>query len=148
MRLNDTTRAYFERMAEISAPDRAVIYKSLLDPKTALNYVSRGVGNEAEMQVQAPVWIIDPQEGATVGSTFTVDGRGAFFEANVSWQLLQGDRVVKHGFTTAAQGMTLSPYSFTVRDVPSGDYTIRVYDADMSGEGHAEQQDTKDLTVH
>ena len=110
--------------------------------------VSRGVSNEAEMQVQAPVWIIDPQEGATVGSTFTVDGRGAFFEANVSWQLLQGDRVVKHGFTTAAQGMTLSPYSFTVRDVPSGDYTIRVYDADMSGEGHAEQQDTKDLTVH
>ena len=35
MRLNDTTRAYFEKMAAISPPDRAAIYKALLDPKTA-----------------------------------------------------------------------------------------------------------------
>jgi acetylornithine deacetylase/succinyl-diaminopimelate desuccinylase-like protein len=35
MRLNDTTRAYFEKMAAISAPERASIYKALLDPKTA-----------------------------------------------------------------------------------------------------------------
>jgi acetylornithine deacetylase/succinyl-diaminopimelate desuccinylase-like protein len=35
MRLNDTTRTYFEKMAAISSPERASIYKSLLDPKTA-----------------------------------------------------------------------------------------------------------------
>ena len=35
MRLNDTTRAYFEKMAAISPPERASIYKALLDPKTA-----------------------------------------------------------------------------------------------------------------
>jgi acetylornithine deacetylase/succinyl-diaminopimelate desuccinylase-like protein len=35
MRLNDTTRAYFEKMAAISPPERASIYKTLLDPKTA-----------------------------------------------------------------------------------------------------------------
>jgi acetylornithine deacetylase/succinyl-diaminopimelate desuccinylase-like protein len=35
MRLNDTTRAYFEKMAAISPPDRAAIYRALLDPKTA-----------------------------------------------------------------------------------------------------------------
>jgi acetylornithine deacetylase/succinyl-diaminopimelate desuccinylase-like protein len=35
MRLNDTTRAYFEKMATISSPERAAIYKALLDPKTA-----------------------------------------------------------------------------------------------------------------
>jgi len=35
MRLNDTTRLYFEKMAAISPPDRAAIYKALLDPKTA-----------------------------------------------------------------------------------------------------------------
>jgi acetylornithine deacetylase/succinyl-diaminopimelate desuccinylase-like protein len=34
MRLNDTTRAYFEKMAAISPPERASIYKALLDPKT------------------------------------------------------------------------------------------------------------------
>ena len=35
MRLNDTTRAYFEKMAAISPPERASMYKALLDPKTA-----------------------------------------------------------------------------------------------------------------
>jgi acetylornithine deacetylase/succinyl-diaminopimelate desuccinylase-like protein len=33
MRLNETTRAYFEKLAAISPPDRATIYKQLLDPK-------------------------------------------------------------------------------------------------------------------
>jgi acetylornithine deacetylase/succinyl-diaminopimelate desuccinylase-like protein len=35
MRLNETTRSYFEKLAAISPPDRAAIYKALLDPKTA-----------------------------------------------------------------------------------------------------------------
>ena len=35
MRLNETTRAYFEKLAAISPPERASIYKALLDPKSA-----------------------------------------------------------------------------------------------------------------
>ena len=35
MRLNDTTRTYFEKLASISSPERAAIYKALLDPTTA-----------------------------------------------------------------------------------------------------------------
>jgi acetylornithine deacetylase/succinyl-diaminopimelate desuccinylase-like protein len=35
MRLNDTTRAYFEKLVEISAPEAAAIYKALLDARTA-----------------------------------------------------------------------------------------------------------------
>lgn len=99
------------------------------------------------MSVQGTVWIISPQEGDTVGTTFTVEGRGAFFEANVSWQLLQGGEVVQDGFATAEAGMTLSPYSFEVTADP-GDYVLRVYDADMSGgEGNGESEDTKAITV-
>jgi acetylornithine deacetylase/succinyl-diaminopimelate desuccinylase-like protein len=33
MRLNDTTRAYFEKLASISPPDKAARYNALLDPK-------------------------------------------------------------------------------------------------------------------
>lgn len=99
------------------------------------------------MSVQASVWIISPQHGDTVGTTFDVEGRGAFFEANVSWQLLQDGQVVQDGFTTAEEGMTLSPYSFEVTAQP-GDYVLRVYDADMSGgEGNGEAEDTKEITV-
>src|SRR5580765_7839575 len=35
MRLNDTTRVYFEKLAGISAPDRAAVYRALLDPNAA-----------------------------------------------------------------------------------------------------------------
>jgi len=35
MRLNETTRTYFEKMSGISTPERAAVYKALLDPKTA-----------------------------------------------------------------------------------------------------------------
>jgi acetylornithine deacetylase/succinyl-diaminopimelate desuccinylase-like protein len=35
MRLNDTTRTYFERLALMSSPDRSAIYKELLNAKTA-----------------------------------------------------------------------------------------------------------------
>jgi acetylornithine deacetylase/succinyl-diaminopimelate desuccinylase-like protein len=33
MRLNDTTRVYFERLATISPPERVAVYRTLLDPK-------------------------------------------------------------------------------------------------------------------
>jgi acetylornithine deacetylase/succinyl-diaminopimelate desuccinylase-like protein len=35
MRLNDTTRTYFEKLASISPPDKASRYNALLDPKRA-----------------------------------------------------------------------------------------------------------------
>ena len=37
MRLNDTTRTYFEALANISSPERAAIYKALLDSKSSAN---------------------------------------------------------------------------------------------------------------
>ena len=35
MRLNETTRSYFEKLAAISAPDHASIYRALLDSKSS-----------------------------------------------------------------------------------------------------------------
>lgn len=99
------------------------------------------------MTVQAPVWVITPQNGDTVDRRFTVEGRGAFFEATVSWQLLRRDgSVVQDGFATAEECCTLSPYAFTVRARP-GDYTLRVFAVDESGGEGVEPEDTKLITV-
>ena len=99
-------------------------------------------------QVQGSVWVTTPQDGDRVGSTFRVEGRGAFFEATVSWQLLRDGEVVQEGFTTAQECCTLSPYAFTVEQVQPGDYVLRVFDADMSGgEGNGEAEDTKRISV-
>ena len=97
--------------------------------------------------VLAPVQIDNPANGATVSSTFTVSGRAATFEANVVWEVKQGDAVVKHGFTTAQECCTLAPFSFTVEGLSPGDYTLVVHDTDESGEGRPVNQDTKEFTV-
>jgi hypothetical protein len=99
------------------------------------------------MEVQATVWVISPQEGDKVTSPFPVEGRGAFFEATVSWQLLRDGEVVEEGFATAEEGNTLAAYAFEVEADP-GTYVLRVYDADMSGgEGFGEAEDTKTVVV-
>jgi hypothetical protein len=96
--------------------------------------------------VLAPVQIDSPVEGASVDGTFTVTGRAATFEANVVWELKQGDTVVTKGFTTAQECCTLSPYSFEVT-APAGDYTLVVHDTDESGQGRPVDEDTREITV-
>ncbi len=99
------------------------------------------------LEVLAQVWIIEPAEGAQVPSGFEVTGLANAFEANVQWELMQGDTVVEDGFTTAEECCTMAPYSFTV-EAPPGDYTLVVHDSDPSGgEGFAPWQDTKTITV-
>lgn len=96
--------------------------------------------------VLAPVQVDNPTEGAQVSSPFTVTGRAATFEANVVWELKQGDTVVKKGFTTAQECCTLAPYEFEVT-APAGTYTLVVHDTDESGQGLPVNQDTKEITV-
>jgi hypothetical protein len=109
--------------------------------------ISEGLAAGDPLAVQGTVWITAPQDGETIDNGMRIRGRGAFTEANVSWQLLDGLRVVKRGFTMAAECCRLSPFSF-VLDAPPGNYTIRVYAADMSGgEGFGEADDTKRITI-
>jgi hypothetical protein len=96
--------------------------------------------------LQSPVQVDDPVDGATVSSPFTVTGRAATFEANVVWELKQGDTVVKKGFTTAQECCTLAPYSFRV-EAPAGSYTLVVHDTDESGQNLPVDQDSKEITV-
>lgn len=96
--------------------------------------------------VQAPVWITDPGNQAGVVSPFTVTGMAATFEANVVWELKDGQRVVRDGFATAKRCCTPSPYSFTVT-APAGSYTLVVHDTDDSGQGRGVNSDTREITV-
>ena len=123
----------------------------LLDGRPTATVLGERVGHQVtgrrDDSVLAAVSIRSPQQDATVGSPFTVTGQAATFEANVQWELTQGDTVVRRGFTTARECCTLSPYSFKV-SAPPGVYTLVVHDEDMSdGEGVGSFQDTKSITV-
>lgn len=108
--------------------------------------VSEPVGRADQLEVQALTWLVTPFEGDTVGRTFRVEGIANAFEATVSWQLLDGRRVVKDGFTTAAEGMAFSSYSFRVRNVPPGEYTLKAYQ-ESPEDGSDTFVDTKDVSV-
>jgi Immunoglobulin-like domain of bacterial spore germination/Sporulation and spore germination len=100
----------------------------------------------------APVSISSPQErtgsSLPLRTPVTVTGHASTFEANVQWELKQGDRVVRRGFTTAGECCTLAPYSFTFT-APPGEYTLVVHDEDVSdGEGVPASRDTKDIRLN
>jgi hypothetical protein len=105
------------------------------------------VAPASEESVLSPVSIDSPAQGAHVYGTFEVSGMASAPEADVVWELEKDGHVVQHGFTTAAQCCTLSPYNFTVT-APPGDYTVVVHDTDDSdGEGVGTTRDTKAITV-
>jgi len=97
----------------------------------------------APVSISSPASTGDPR--VTVTSPVTVRGTASAVEANVQWELRRGDTVVEHGFTTARECCTLSPYTFRLRVAP-GDYTLVVHDEDASG-GGATSSDSKALRV-
>jgi hypothetical protein len=98
------------------------------------------------------VSVSDPEEGATVSGTFTATGVASSFEANVPWEIRQGDRVVKSGFATAEGWMDkLYPWQakVDVSDLPPGEYYFIARTDDPSGgEGGSEPYlDTRTITI-
>ena len=76
-----------------------------------------------------PIWIDSPTPGAAVKAPVAVTGQACVFEAQFSWQLLQGTAVVTSGSTTASIGCpSYGTYTIQLGSLSSGTYTIRVED--------------------
>lgn len=106
--------------------------------------LTRGDADSLRLMVQ----IDSPAEGATVSTPLLVEGEANAFEANVPWEVLdESGQVVEEGFTTAAEGMTFAPFSFSVELEP-GTYTVVVREDDPSGgEGGQPMSDSRTVTV-
>jgi hypothetical protein len=115
--------------------------------RTLFGKVLNGTVSEQDADTVLSPVSVDLAEGQQVPSGTTVLGKAATFEANVVWELRQGEEVVKHGYTTAGECCTLSPYAFRL-DAPPGSYTLVVHDTDESGgEGSGVTSDSKDIVV-
>lgn len=79
-----------------------------------------------------PIWVDSPGISATVGSPVTVTGEACVFEAQFSYELLQGSAVVKKGNVTASIGCpSRGTYSIPLGALAPGAYTIRLYETSM-----------------
>jgi hypothetical protein len=110
------------------------------------------LGNEPELDVRASVNVTAPEEGATVGDSFTASGVASSFEATVPWQIRQDDTVVKKGFATAEGWLDkLYPWEteVDVSDLEPGTYTFVALTDDPTGgtEGGGPTEDTKTIIV-
>ncbi|MGH8866803.1 MAG: Gmad2 immunoglobulin-like domain-containing protein [Actinomycetes bacterium] len=106
------------------------------------------VARAAQAEVLAPVWVIDPAQGASVGRTFTVHGDASVFEANVSWQVLgRGGEVADEGFATTSQGAPGRGTWSTQATVDTpGTYVVRAFESSAE-DGSARYVDTKQVVV-
>ncbi|HET7689710.1 MAG TPA: Gmad2 immunoglobulin-like domain-containing protein [Nocardioidaceae bacterium] len=97
--------------------------------------------------VQAPVWITEPAEGASVAGPVTVQGVAQVFEGNVNWRLLKDGTEVDNGFATASEGApAFGEYEFELENVAPGSYTLQVFEASAL-DGSDTFMDTKTFTV-
>ncbi|MCW2766276.1 MAG: hypothetical protein JWO11_2235 [Nocardioides sp.] len=115
---------------------------------------ANGVTAAPPLDVLAFVNVAAPEEGSTVRGSFTASGVASSFEANVPWEIRQGDNqgpVVKNGFSTAEGWMDkLYPWQteVDVSDLAPGTYSfVAMTDDPSGGEGGGPTEDSKTITV-
>lgn len=107
---------------------------------------SRPLGRGPAAEVLGPVWVLTPTEGGNVARGGEVGGVATVFEATVNWQWLQGDTVVKEGFSTATEGAPGRGDWTAPVDLPPGDYVLKAFESSAE-DGSETFVDTKSVTV-
>lgn len=118
--------------AQLNVPVRVEVTggKAAFASKPAGNY-ARPASTSSYTDL-VPIWADSPSPGATVTVPVTVTGQACVFEAQFSWELLQGSTVVKSGNTMASIACPdYGTYTIPLGSLPSGSYTIRLYDLSM-----------------
>lgn len=104
---------------------------------------SEPVSRAPAAETLGPVWLDVPDGGAISGD---FGGTATVFEATVSWELRQGDRVAQDGFSTATEGAPGRGTWTGTADVPPGDYELWAYESSAK-DGSVTWLDTKRVTV-
>ena len=114
---------------------------------------SEPIVNGPMLDVLSHVNLTTPDQGAVVGgSTLDVSGVGNSFEANLGWEIRQGDTVVDEGYAMLDgwMGAKLFPFELEVdvSGLAPGDYTFWVSTDDPSGgEGIGAMTDDREFTI-
>lgn len=105
---------------------------------------SKPVSRGNALDTQAFVWILTPEQGATVASPVTVSVYGTGWEGNVPLAVYQGQRVVASTYVTTMMGGFAEAH--TSIQLPPGAYELRAYN-DNGRDSTLQLWDTKTFTV-
>ncbi|MCW2766277.1 MAG: hypothetical protein JWO11_2236, partial [Nocardioides sp.] len=114
---------------------------------------SEPLTNASPLATLSHVSISDPAENATVSGSFDASGAANSFEANLLWEIRQGDQVVSSG-NFGADGWAADKLfawegTVDVRGLTPGTYTFAISEDDPSGgaEGNGPDSDTRTIVV-
>lgn len=103
------------------------------------------VGKAQQSEVQAPVWLTEPQEGDRVGRRLRLAGVAHVHEGTVRLQAIRNGEVVVDTHATAASGETFTDWSTEIGLEP-GTYQLRAFE-ESAEDGSAMFVDTKTVQV-
>lgn len=129
-----------------TAADTAVTRVRVVAPGLPAALTAAAVGRGAQLDLLAPVWLLDPVDGGAAGTRLTISGTASVFEATVSIEVRRGSGVLARTTATASVGAPgRGDWTATV-SVPAGDYVIAAYEASEK-DGAPVGVDTKRVTV-
>jgi hypothetical protein len=135
------------------AAQQVVYTVTAADPRIrAVRVVAPGLptgtaaGRAAQSAVLAPVWLLDPVDGATAGSRLTVSGTASVFEASVGVEVRRGTEVLARATATASEGAPGRGEWTATLSVPPGSYVVAAFERSAKG-GAEVAVDTKRVTV-
>jgi hypothetical protein len=130
----------------VTAADTAVTKVRVVAPGLPAALTATALGRGAQLDMLAPVWLLDPVEGGTAGTRMTISGTASVFEATVSIEVRRGSDLVARATATASVGAPgRGDWTATVT-VPAGDYVVSAYEASEK-DGSRVGVDTKRVTV-
>ncbi|GAA1050415.1 GerMN domain-containing protein [Arthrobacter russicus] len=102
--------------------------------------------------VQAPIWIIDPQQGAVFESnTVNIGGRASLSSGSLQWELYLVDAqgvpgLAQKGSASSAAAAQAGNFAFSL-DLPSGKYQLKVFGTDSNNPSAQLYLEDKTFTV-
>jgi hypothetical protein len=100
----------------------------------------------AAIETLAPVWLLQPAQGAKVSSPVTLSGTAMVFEATVNWEIdTPNGTKVAEGNAMTPEAFVQGPWSASVT-LPPGDYVATAFEASPM-DGSKTWVDSKPFTV-
>lgn len=102
---------------------------------------------QPDYEVFATVWI-DLLDKSDLNGPITIAGTACTFEANVAWELLQGEAVLQSGSTIAGEACPVrSEWKVDLGTLTAGDYVFRAFE-NSAKDGSLINEDTKSFTIN
>jgi hypothetical protein len=99
-----------------------------------------------QLDVLAPVWLLDPADGARTGGKVVLSGTASVDEASVAIEVRKGAAVAARATATASVGAPERGEWTATLTLPAGTYTIAAYEVSAK-DGSRQFVDTKRVTV-